>query len=806
MRRLILRKLLLDCIVGLLILSITPNLVPEVKAAPTLQSLVKAITAAPSNVTSVDVDSQGRVFIIAGTAYAAGKLYRSLDNGQTWIQIAASLSNLYPHFVKIDSRDYIYVANATYNSYNNGTLYRSIDHGESFQIVVPKGVDNLWKLTEMANGTIMANTYDISGLMKGEIWRSDDAGLNWYRWFVWDNGTIHHFHTVRANPYNNDIWITTGDTGAYVKRFRADLGQWESVTSGMFTDVMFDSNYAYLIPDTTYKMLRLPHRGNSFEMKEVIDLYSDETSGAQGVGYSMMAVNYGDIMVMGTDKSTILASIDGERWIKVLETAGSNLPPPTAWRFTCLSSRKPIYAVNFKYGLLYRLDIFKEDIAQQCGNIWINIFKRGSITDATNYEMEQVLVNGTNQLSMTNVALKDAKVTLKGLCHLKSEMVNPNNGFELGDTSGWDWTKTGNPHYAVTAEHNSGRYSLNVSMTDAEELYFQNKTTKVSVRTGERVSFGLHYKMPNEIDDQNIEFTICRVSDDAALKTTARYCAGSFWQWLGGTWLSTTSTDVYLRVRIYAPTIATSIYVDDIYCNSGQEYEVAKQAVYGGDTFCFKTHTWNYALIPAANPTLNPSVTIGDTVLSHNGSIANNTEVTESVTFPLLTGVKLVKAIIQGSGLAILRIVGTRLLSDNAVSLTGSIGQSLVYGRYKSMPSISKKVDQTILLANSVSFLSSVDLIDSPDGSGKLSFKIMSPQGTTATTLLYVGDRGKPNYITGATSWSYDTGKKMLSIVTIHSSTVSLEVSWARGGHYHKKCYARLFFQHLWNLSGSKTR
>ena len=60
----------------------------------------------------------------------------------------------------------------------------------------------------------------------------------------------------------------------------------------------------------------------------------------------------------------------------------------------------------------------------------------------------------------------------------------------------------------------------------------------------------------------------------------------------------------------------------------------------------------------------------------------------------------------------------------------------------------------------------------------KLTLTIDAPSGTTSTTKVYCGNKGKPSSVSGAGSWSYDNSTKILTIIVAHSSHAQIVISW----------------------------
>jgi hypothetical protein len=64
----------------------------------------------------------------------------------------------------------------------------------------------------------------------------------------------------------------------------------------------------------------------------------------------------------------------------------------------------------------------------------------------------------------------------------------------------------------------------------------------------------------------------------------------------------------------------------------------------------------------------------------------------------------------------------------------------------------------------------------------KLTLVIDTPTETTSTTEICTATKGKPTSVEGATSWSYDTNTKILSVTAQHSGPKTIIVRWGEGG------------------------
>lgn len=63
-----------------------------------------------------------------------------------------------------------------------------------------------------------------------------------------------------------------------------------------------------------------------------------------------------------------------------------------------------------------------------------------------------------------------------------------------------------------------------------------------------------------------------------------------------------------------------------------------------------------------------------------------------------------------------------------------------------------------------------------------LVFTVSAPSGTMTTTEVYVGDKRRPNDVSGATSWSYNSTSRSLTINALHSSPITITITWRLEG------------------------
>lgn len=61
---------------------------------------------------------------------------------------------------------------------------------------------------------------------------------------------------------------------------------------------------------------------------------------------------------------------------------------------------------------------------------------------------------------------------------------------------------------------------------------------------------------------------------------------------------------------------------------------------------------------------------------------------------------------------------------------------------------------------------------------GKLTFAVSAPSGTTTTAKVYCGSLGEPHAVSGATSYSYDSLSRILTVTVTHSSMQDVKLEW----------------------------
>lgn len=60
----------------------------------------------------------------------------------------------------------------------------------------------------------------------------------------------------------------------------------------------------------------------------------------------------------------------------------------------------------------------------------------------------------------------------------------------------------------------------------------------------------------------------------------------------------------------------------------------------------------------------------------------------------------------------------------------------------------------------------------------KLAFTVSASSWVISTTQVYCGDYGKPTYVVGASSWSYNYASNIATINVLHFSSQQVELEW----------------------------
>ena len=467
-------ELALLILLGLLALALLPS-PPVAQATPTLQSYIEDVHTF-SSLAAVDVASNGTLLAVAN-----GGIQRSVDSGTTWTQTLSG-GGVFGGLVQYANSGcaFTFVSVGTY-PYAYADLYRSVDDGQTWELV-GNDVRQLWRLDEMANGTLLLSTYNTAPPPSGldYIYKSDDDGETWTIWqnltdYLSAKVTAAHVHCVRVNPYNDDIWVLGGDDTSVLGVWRWNSGatSWATiynVTGGRYCydDIIFDVDHVYITPDhDANEIYRLPARATSWnEKEEVFDLSTDETTMPAGdtssrTGFSQIN---DELMLIATEKGTIIASWNGVSWIKTFQVSVIDRYAG----LTCFSRHRDlngyIWFVRTETAKLYRCSLTAVEVKNTFGGIYDEYF---GTQDTTAGCLRLPVRNGCDYVFASQPQnLSKARLSVTGL---SSGNFATNGDFEYSNTTGWAITNETGLTYRVSTTAYAGTYSLNVNATPLGE-------------------------------------------------------------------------------------------------------------------------------------------------------------------------------------------------------------------------------------------------------------------------------------------------------------------------------------------------
>lgn len=753
----------------LTLLSLLPGLIgnfaPQVNASLTGNDFVTEVsgwTDAGFNAVTVAIDSSDRIFVGSDN-----DVFRSTDNGATWTQVlnASDTVNM-PRLLFVDSNDYVYAQ--LWDSGANYDLYRSIDNGDSWS-VIENDMPMAWHMDEATNGSLYFNTYS-SPALGDFIYKSDDSGASFSQWFnVTEQLSIKHVHVVAVDDNNSSrVWLATGDATAEQSLMYFNGSGWTTIETGLtFTSLWFDSDYVYAGADGHYLHYRIPLSNPIWSARESffdLGVHRDTTN------FAFDGAKIGDIMVFGTEDGQVWASWDGLRWVKFADFGDS----ASVFRFT---RARPIYVTEKTAGKLYRLDVTKEDVIKVFYEKYNSL--KGSETNANTFVLEQRLTNDTNYVDLTDVALSDVSASIKGLSKSNFALVSDkiaNSGFEWNNSTGWE-VLNGSGTYGigriVSSESANGTYSLEYEKDagDSQNGFFRPRDgalTTFSMNRGDIILASAYVKGNVSSSDRMIILFYNATAGTPEKSVT--FDLTTSWTRITAFYTLNDADSETIRVAFQSDNgIDFLSYWDSILV---QKLEVGIAYETGSDTSDALQWAENYeatSFFTTDQDTQNPTLTVGGQAVSHSGTLTNGTESSTINLTGVLTGAVQVIANIQGSGQAILRITGTRIVSLTNTVLKQRTSDGIYVGRYFATPTLTTNVTDFIALTNKEANITSTSYMPN-----KLNLTVNSLSGTTSTTLIYIGDKGEPKEVNGATSWSYDEPSKLLTITVTHTDPATI--------------------------------
>lgn len=761
------------CLLTLLGLGIFGNFTPQVNAPLSGTNFYEELTGLPFHPRVVNVDSKGNIFVLSYDQ----DIWRSTDNGISWTKVfddGLGWSGVSPavrrNFLTlfVDSNGYVFANIARTKTGGIWDLYRSVDGGSSWSIVV---ADNRrsWHMDEASNGTLWFHTYTGPGW--ATIHKSVDHGATWS---VFNNFTMvsEDLRTVAVNDYDdNEIWAATSRRVWYWNG-----SSWVTIHSAaeenplhpynLISSIWFDSKYAYLGSETRTRIFRFTHAPTPISIADY-DYYWD----ADKLTYlpdehSFQGLRIDDIMLFGT-RSQLWGSCDGNRWVKIVDLGNG-----TASDIASISQRRPIHFVDKKVGKLYRLSITKEDLIQL---YYAEFLKRhGNLVNQENYVAEYRIVNGTNEVDLTNVALTNVQASIKGLS--RKNYYN-NSGWETGTTAGWSIPFGQGSYSVVSTDNYEGTYALKITKSVADTYDRSIWQSYIPASRGTILTFSAWIKANVTLTNKvRLGFRNQTSGTFAYYPGSARgvkdFNVTTSWTRVK-LYFALNNPDVNLRAEFSALKSETyELFVDGLQLEK-REVEIIRQEP---NTNTESIEHLQYQPSPYfadTLDTLNPSVTIAGQSVSYSGTLTNGTASSLTNITGILTGAVQVEANIRGSEQAILRITGTRIVSLTNAVLKQRTSDGIYVGRYYATPTMTTNVTDFIALTNKEANITSASYVPN-----KLTLTINSLSGTTSTTLIYVGDKGEPTSVSGATTWSYNNETKTVTTNILHTSPQEVVLNW----------------------------
>ena len=251
---------------------------------------------------SMTIDAAGNIH-----AGANNKIYKSTDNGQTWIGKYATIGNI---VCITPGKDGLLFASSFGNTCN---ILRSIDYGENWSEVFQTS-NNSEYVTDIAirnTDTIYAGSTNF--FEGGGMFRSVDGGS------TWDTIGLYNFH-VRALALNSkgDLFVGTYGhntqywlSGVYVKYHNQN--NWVKKTSGYVTKIIinkYDDIFVALGEGIEGRVIASKDNGESFQLLEGSFPNDIESMVIDSAGY-LYAASYNPCMLAKSRESTTIITLDG---------------------------------------------------------------------------------------------------------------------------------------------------------------------------------------------------------------------------------------------------------------------------------------------------------------------------------------------------------------------------------------------------------------------------------------------------------------------------------------------------------------
>lgn len=262
-------------------------------------------------------DSHGYLFAASSKA----GVFRSADQGQTWVQVSAGLTALYVHSLATSVTGNLFAGTNTHG------VFRSVNGGTTWS---PAGLETLSVLSLLASpaGLVFAGTNE-------GVFRSDDDGGTWLQV---NNGMTHRTVLALAIGHTGSILAGTEGGGVYITNNSG--GNWQQ--TGLTTTTVQALHSA---PDA---MVYAATSDGVYRSTDGGSTWSQQNTGLLTTTVrSVVADVHGQVFV-GTKRGVFRSLDHGSHWQAINEGLGSS------YVRSCLLTREGYLVAGTLGGGIYR--------------------------------------------------------------------------------------------------------------------------------------------------------------------------------------------------------------------------------------------------------------------------------------------------------------------------------------------------------------------------------------------------------------------------------------------------------------------
>lgn len=236
--------------------------------------------------------------IFAGSWVTSGQIFRSRDNGDTWVQVTNWVPPNSVWTLIVNQTQHIFAGT------NGGAgIYRSTDNGESWQ-PANNGLTN-----QSVNDLTINDNNDIFAATDHGMLRSTDNGNTWIEI---NNGLPVSNNIVYAVSVDKNGTVFIGTFGNGIYRSTNNGDHWEQKNNGLVhyfinSIAITEDNIIFAGPDDGQAIFRSTDNGDSWESLN---------NGLPGWNVSyVLIVNFGGTVFAGGNTSGVYKSVDnGQTW------------------------------------------------------------------------------------------------------------------------------------------------------------------------------------------------------------------------------------------------------------------------------------------------------------------------------------------------------------------------------------------------------------------------------------------------------------------------------------------------------------